>query len=103
MPSTHDETLRKCKVHALYLGRGLFVVLREQEVPLQIIDNPNPKVISIIIGELSELETKMYEDILHTGLGVGKTVEPKASTSSSVSIPKQGPKLSLENPWMRHH
>ena len=98
VPSTHDETLQKCKVHALYLGRGLFVELREREVPLQIIDNPDPKVILIIIGELSELETKMYEDILHTGLGVGKIVEPKASTSSSASIPKQGPKLSLDEP-----
>ena len=104
VPSNHDETLRKCKVHALYLGRGLFVKLREQEVPLQIIDNPNPKVISIIIGKLSELETKMYEDILHTGLGVGKSaktaksVELKASNSSSVSIPKQGLRLSLDEP-----
>ena len=85
-------------MHALYLGRGIFVELREQEVPLQIIDNPDPKVTSIIIGELSELETKMYENILYTGLGVGKTVEPKASTSSSVSIPKQGPRLSLDKP-----
>ena len=40
VPSTHDETLWKCKVHALYLGRGLLVELREWEVPLQIIDNP---------------------------------------------------------------
>ena len=98
VPSTHDETLQKCKVHALYLGRRLFVELREQEAPLQIIDNPDPKVILIVIGELSELEAKMYEDILHTGLGVGKTAEPKASTSSSVSILKQWPRPSLDEP-----
>ena len=52
----------------------------------------------IVIGELSELETKMYEDILHTGLGVGNTAEPKASTSSSVSILKQEPRPSLDEP-----
>ena len=98
VPSTHDETLQKCKVHALYLGRGLFVELREWEAPLQIIDNPNPKVISIVIGELSELETKMYDDILHTGLCVGKAAESKANTSSSVSIPKQGLRPSLDEP-----
>ena len=90
VPSTHDETLQKCKVHALYLGRGLFVELRKWEIPLQIIDNPDPKVISIVIGELSELETKTYDDIVHTGLGVGKAPELKAGTSSSVSILKQG-------------
>ena len=98
VPSTHDETLRKCKVHALYLGRGLFVELREWEIPLQIIDNPDPKVISIVIGELSELETKMYDDILHTGLGVGKVPELKAGTSSSVSILKQGRSPTLDKP-----
>ena len=59
---------------------------------------PDPKVILIIIGELSELETKTYENILHTGLGVGKTVEPKASTSSSVSILKQLLRLSPDKP-----
>ena len=98
VPSTHDETLRKCKVHALYLLRGLFVELRELEIPLQIIDNPDPKVISIVIGELSELETKMYDDILHTGLGVDKALELKAGTSSSVSIPKQGQSPMLDEP-----
>ena len=103
VPSTHDETLRKYKVHALYLERGLFVELREREAPLQLTDNPDPKMMLIIIGELSELETKMYEDILHTRLGIGKTIEQKASTSSSVSIPKQGPRPSLDEPRMRHH
>ena len=98
MPPTHDETLRKCKVHALYLGRGLFVELKEWEAPLQILDNPDPKIISNVIGELSELETKMYDDILHTRLGVGKADESKASTSSSVSIPKQMPMPSLDEP-----
>ena len=83
--SSHDETLRKCKVHALYLGRGLFVELREWETPLQIIDNPDPKVISIVIGKLSELETKTYDNIVHTGLGIGKTPEFKAGTSGSGS------------------
>ena len=98
VPSTHDATLRKCKVHALYLGRGLFVEIREQEKPLQIIDNPNPKVILIVIGELSELETKTYDDIVHTGLGVGKALELKAGTSSSVSILKQGQSPMLNEP-----
>ena len=69
MPSIHEETLPKCKVHALYLGRGLFVELMEWDVPLQIIENPNPKVTSIVIGELTELEQKTYDDTLHTGLG----------------------------------
>ena len=73
VPFTHEETLCKCKVHALYLGRGLFVELMEWDFPLQIIDNPDPKVTSIVIGELTELEQKTYDDILHTGLGSGKT------------------------------
>ena len=90
VPSTHEETLHKCKVHALYLGRGLFVELMEQDIPLQIIDNPDPKVTSIVIGELTELEQKTYDDILHTGLGSGKTVESKAGTSISASVLKQG-------------
>ena len=60
------------------------------------IDNPDPKVILIVIGELSELETKTYDDILHTGLGVGKAAESKASTSSSVSILKLGLRPSLD-------
>ena len=89
---THEETLHKCKVHTLYLGRGLFVKLMEWDVPLQIIDNPDPKVTSIVIGELTELEQKMYDDILHTGLGSGKTVESKAGTSISGSVLKQGTK-----------
>ena len=98
VPSTHEETLHKCKVHALYLGRGLFVELMERDVPLQIIDNPDPKVTLIVIGELTELEQKMYDDTLHTGLGSGKTVESKAGTSTSASVPKQGPKPPTDEP-----
>ena len=98
VPSSHDETLRKCKVHALYLGRGLFVELREWETPLQRIDNPDPKVISIVIGKLSELETKTYDNIVHTGLGVGKTPEFKAGTSGSGSTSKHGQKPTLDEP-----
>ena len=52
-------------------------------------------MILIVIGELSELETKMYDDILHTRLGVFKAAEPKASTSSTL---KQGPNPSLDEP-----
>ena len=96
VPSSHDETLRKYKVHALYLGRGLFVELRERETPQQIIDNPDPKVISIVIGELSELETKTYDDIVHTGLSVGKTPELKAGTSGSGSTSKHGQKPTMD-------
>ena len=98
MPSTHEETLCKCKVHALYLGRGLFVKLMEWDVPLQIKDNPDPKVTSIVTGELTEWEQKMYDDILHTGLGSGKTVESKAGTSTSAIVPKQGPNPPTDEP-----
>ena len=76
----------------------MFVELKEWEAPLQILDNPDPKIISIVIGELSELETTTCDDILHTGLGVGKADESKASTSSSVSIPKQRPRPPLDKP-----
>ena len=100
VPSSHDETLHKCKVHALYLGRGLFVELRECEIPLQIIDNPDPKIISIIIGELSELETKTYEDNVHTSLGISKTPESKACTSGTDATPKQGQKPMLGEPYI---
>ena len=96
VPSSHDETLQKCKVHAFYLGRGLFVELRKRETLLQIIDNPDPKVISIVIGELSELETKTYDDIVHTGFGVGKTPELKAGTSGSSSTSKHRQKSTLD-------
>ena len=92
----HTMKLRKCKVHALYLGRGLSVELREWETPLQIIDNPDPKVISIVIGKLSELETKMYDDIVHTRLGVGKTPELKAGTSGYGSTSKHGQKPMMD-------
>ena len=74
----------------------MFVELREWETPLQIIDNPDPKVISIVIGELSELETKTYDDIVHTRLGVGKTPELKAGTSGSGSTSKHGQKPTMD-------
>ena len=98
MPSNHKETLWKCKVHALYLGRGLFVKLMEWDIPLQIIDNPDPKVTLIVIGELTELKQKTYDDILHTGLGSGKTVESNAGTSTLASVPKQGPNPPTDEP-----
>ena len=52
-------------------------------------------MILIVIGELSELETKTYDDVLHTGLGVGKTAEPKAGTSNTL---KQGLNPLIDEP-----
>ena len=57
-PPSHEEAIKKCRIHVLYLGRGLYVKLVERMTPLQLIKNPDPGITSLVIGELSELEKK---------------------------------------------
>ena len=48
----HSSHLQKCDIHLCYLGRGLFMELVEQDIPLQILVD-KPDIQSIVIGELS--------------------------------------------------
>ena len=64
--------------------------LVERENPLEVIDNPDPHVRSMIIGELTPFEKIIYDDVLHSGLGTefnrADTPKPVHSTSHTVTI-----------------
>ena len=63
--------MEQCDVHLLYLGRGLYVELTKCATPLEITDNLNPNIKSIVIEEITTVEARAYDDVLHTGLGTG--------------------------------
>ena len=53
VPSMHEDITRCCDVHLLYLGCGLYIELTERKSPLEIVDNPDPHVKLLVIGELT--------------------------------------------------
>ena len=59
---THQETIKMCTKHLLYLGHGLFVELSPRKEPLKILPNQDPNVQSLVIGELTPLEQSEYHD-----------------------------------------
>ena len=95
----HAAELEHCAVHLAYVGRGLFVELVESDIPLKVIEN-TPKSQSLITGKVKELsaqESKDFNSVLHTGLGVG-IVWPKimsASAGSVQDLPRVGSELEL--------
>ena len=61
----HEEILKCCDIHLLYLDHGLFVELTELDVLLEVIENPDPHVQSMIIGELTIEEQSACDEVLH--------------------------------------
>ena len=84
----HEEILKCFDIHLLYLGHGLFVELTEWDVLLEVIENPDPHVQSMIIRELTIEEQSAYDEVLHSGLGTGSderaTSKPKDTMSHTV-------------------
>ena len=70
VPDTHDEILKLCGIHLMYLGRGMFIELTEYASPLQLAQNDDSQVQSLIVGELTMGVQKVYDDVLLSGLGV---------------------------------
>ena len=67
----HDEVMEQCDVHLLYLGRGLYVELAKCATQLEIINNPDPNIKSTVVGKLTTVGARAYEDVLFAGLGTG--------------------------------
>ena len=44
IPGTHEEIVKNCELHLLYLGCGMFVKLKKCEIPLSLAPNPDPSV-----------------------------------------------------------
>ena len=92
----HEEVVNMCQVHLLYLEQGLFVELKQRVVPLEVVTNPNPSVTSCVVGELTEMEEKTHNGILHTRLRVGHSTSlekgnkekkpPSASAGSALDL-----------------
>ena len=84
----HEEILKCFDIHLLYLCHGLFVELTEWDVLLEVIENPDPHVQSMIIRELTIEEQSAYDEVLHSGLGTGSgeraTSKPKDTMSHTV-------------------
>ena len=81
---TYDSIIEQCDVHLLYLGRGLYIKLVKRDTPLRILDNPDPSVKSLLVRELTKLESTIYDDVLHTSLGKGLNPD---SSSNCVTTP----------------
>ena len=48
----HDDLLKMCNFHLVYLGRGLFVELTERKQPLIVVDEDTDTK-TVVIGELT--------------------------------------------------
>ena len=57
----HTKDLCKCSVHLVYIGRGLFVELKERPNPLKVVEDTSTNVTSLIIGELTSYESKTVD------------------------------------------
>ena len=67
---SHDELVRICNFHLVYLGRGLFVELTERIQPLTTVEeNADSKM--VVIGELTLDEEDTLNKVIYHGLGVG--------------------------------
>ena len=67
---SHDELLRICNFHLVYLGQGLFVELTERIRSLAIVEE-NADTKSVVIGELTFDEQDTLNKVIYHGLGVG--------------------------------
>ena len=71
VPTNHDELFKKCEVHLVYIGCGLFIELIEREVPLQILLDTGTDTVSLVVGELSNIDKTFLDCVQMVGLGVG--------------------------------
>ena len=67
---SHDELVRICNFHLVYLGRGLFVELTERIRPLTTVEE-NADTKTVVIGKLTFDEQDTLNKVIYHGLGVG--------------------------------
>ena len=67
---SHDELVKICNFHLVYLGRGLFVELMERIQPLTTVEE-NADTKMVVIGELTFDEQDTLNKVIYRGLGVG--------------------------------
>ena len=82
----HSEDLKCCEIHLAYVGRGLYIELIKQEVPLKIVESTTTTT-SVIIGELTSTEEKANEDVVKLSLGVG--IRRDTSEQNAVTLPSK--------------
>ena len=86
---THEETIKMCSKHLLYLGHGPFVELSSRKEPLKILPNQDPNMQSLVIRELTPLEQREYDDICNTNSGNSKShCHVSVSAGSAKDIPR---------------
>ena len=74
LPDEHSDLISKCLIHAVYLGRGLFVELVKRDKPLEVIKSKNG-ALSYVVGELTIMEQESFDKTLRTGLSVSMSNE----------------------------
>ena len=67
---SHNELVKMCNFHLVYLGRGLFVELTERKQPLTIVEE-NADTKTVVIGELTFDEQDTLNKVIYHGLGFG--------------------------------
>ena len=82
----HANDLNKCNVHLCYLGRGIFIELVEQEIPLQVLKDTKDRVNSVVIGEITPDEYQSFDTALSTRLGF--RLSPKLEIAQPMDINK---------------
>ena len=100
--SATDEIVKLCRIHLMYLGRGMFIELIECATPLELAQNDEPQVQSLIIGELTMGEHKAYDGVLLSGLGVGlnSANKNKPDTPNNAKYDSDTSPLNLSLPQM---
>ena len=78
----HEQLLRLCRYHLVYLGRGIFM-----ELTLRI-SYPGVELKPVIIGELTSDENALLDKGILKGLGVGVSKPGRAKLSSSAGSSK---------------
>ena len=104
----HTKELHKCSVHLVYIGRGLFVELKERPIPLKVIEDAPTNVTSLVIGELTSSKSKIIDQVMTLGLGKAKdgvkkaATEPVPSTSRETSIPTETDNIASKEELGQH-
>ena len=62
----HDNLLKMCNFHLVYLGRGLFVELTERKQPLIVMEEDTDTK-TVIIGELTFDERDTLDKVIYQG------------------------------------
>ena len=87
----HDDLLKMCNFHLVYLGRGLFVELTERKQPLIVADEDTDTK-TVVIGELTFDECDTLDKVIYCGLGFGmdKSGIPLHSLPYTISCENEG-------------